>query len=70
MDTGDPIRMTRDASEKVCQRLTTKTCPTPYVLFHPFFNVSTQISPDLEMLGWKILVDIVPIVKTAREHSI
>ena len=40
--------------------LTTRTCPTPYSLFHPFFSVSTQISPDLEIFGWKILVIIVP----------
>lgn len=42
------------------RRLTTKTCPIPYSRFQPFFSVSTQISPVLEMFGWKILVIIVP----------
>lgn len=40
--------------------LTTKTWPTPYSFFQPFFSVSTQISPDFEIFGWKIFVTIVP----------
>lgn len=32
----------------------------PYVDFQSFFSVLTQISPDEDTLGWKILVAIQP----------
>lgn len=46
--------------------LTTSTWPTPYSRFQAFFSVSTQISPDLDTFGWKILVIMVPVVSYIR----
>jgi len=40
--------------------MVTRMCPIPYVAFQSFFSVFTQISPALETLGWKILVNIEP----------
>lgn len=53
-------------STSFSRRLTTKTCPMPYSRFQPFFKVSTQISPVFEMLGWKILVSMVPACAPGR----
>ena len=47
------------------QRITTSTCRSPRSGFQSRFNTLTQISPDLEMFGWKTFVR----KKPANPHS-
>ncbi len=42
------------------QLITCSTCASVCSGFQSFFNVLTQISPEADTLGWKILVSMVP----------
>ena len=47
---------TRQLDVRACN-----TCPMPKSLFQSFLSVFTQMSPVLEMFGWKIFVRKKPL---------